>query len=222
MNQSYIYGMNIKSCLFFVFLVFQLKGIAQKDSLTVGKYWEDQLYVALTYNVLKNQPSGISYGFSGGYIKDIPVVKSGKLAIGLGVGYAYDYFKSNLLVNDNEFELNENTSSSTYKFHALEFPVQLRWRSSDEVTYSFWRIYMGLRFSYNLSNKFSYTLDQSINVSNIEALNRIQKGLELSVGYGAFNLFAYYGLSDVFKDAVLDNTAIETSVLKLGLIFYLL
>ena len=209
-----------------IFLKFQL--FAQVDSLKVGdKYWEDQLYLSLTYNILQNQPSGvsandISYGISGGYIKDFPLNKKGSLAIGIGIGYAYDYFKNDLIVTNDSFAINSEASASIYKFHSIVFPLQLRWRSSDAITYSFWRVYLGFRPNYNLFNKFSYDLNGNISNSNIESFNRFQNGLELSIGYDAFNLFIYYGLSDVFNDAFILEEQIQTRVLKLGLIFYLL
>ena len=62
---------------------------AQKDSLRLGdKYLEDQLYVSVSYSQFFNQPnnvigSGFSYGLNTGYIKDISLVRSGKLALGI-------------------------------------------------------------------------------------------------------------------------------------------
>ena len=209
-----------------IFLKFQL--FAQVDSLRVGdKYWEDQLYFSLTYNILQKQPSGvpandISYGISGGYIKDFPINKKGSLAIGIGIGYAYDYFKNDLIVNNDSFAINSEASASVYKFHSIEFPLQLRWRSSDALTYSFWRVYLGFRPNYNLFNRFSYDLNGNVANSNIETFNGLQNGLELSVGYDAFNLFIYYGLSNVFNDAFILEEQIQTRILKLGLVFYLL
>jgi len=74
------------SLFFLVFL--GIKSYAQIDSLnTKGSYWEDQLYFGITYNVLLGQPEGVeasnvSYGFSAGYIKDIPLNKEGTIAFG--------------------------------------------------------------------------------------------------------------------------------------------
>lgn len=214
-----------------IFLLLVTSNIfSQKDSLDVNsKYWEDQLYINITYNIFNNQPEDVStsefsYGLSFGYIKDIPLNKKNTFAFGIGLGYNYDLFTHSLVVNNtNNFTVNEAISSNKLKTHNIEFPLQIRWRTSDAVTYSFWRIYAGVRISYNLANKFSYTLeDEDFNFNNIDNYNRLQTGIELSVGYGAFNLYTYYGLSSVYDNATYNAENIDTSILKLGLIFYLL
>ena len=70
-----------KRTLTFFFLVVITSVFSQKDSISINqKYWEDQLYVNVTYNILNNQPDDIdanevSYGIALGYIKDIPLNK---------------------------------------------------------------------------------------------------------------------------------------------------
>ncbi len=74
----------------------------QKDSLQLGdKYLEDQLYFGVTFNQLVSQPTGVigsgfSYGINAGYIRDFSIVKSGKVAVGLGIGYAFDSLSMDL------------------------------------------------------------------------------------------------------------------------------
>ena len=58
--------------------------------------------------------------------------------------------------------------------------------------------------------------------SNIERFNKIQYGLTLAAGYSTFNFSLYYGLTPLFKSAALGTNPINTKVLKLGLIFYIL
>ena len=215
------------SLLFLMFL--GIKSYAQIDSLnTKGSYWEDQLYFGITYNVLLGQPEGVeasnvSYGFSAGYIKDIPLNKEGTIAFGAGLGYSYDLYTHGLVVDDTSFFLNSEVNSNRFKTSNIEVPLQFRWRTSDAVTYAFWRVYFGVRVSYNFFNRFQYSLSgEDFEFTNLDTFNKFQTGLELSAGYGAFNFYAYYGLSPVFKDAFLDNERIDTKILKVGLIFYLL
>jgi len=198
-----------KELLIYVLLIFSLGMYAQIDSLKIGdSYWEDQLYVNVTYNILVNQPEG---------------VENSQLSYGVGLGYNYDFYNQSLVVQDNIFTVNNEASSNRLNLHNLELPIQIRWRTSDAVTYSFWRVYLGVKVSYNLSNTFSYTLNnEDIRIRNIDSFNRFQTGLELSFGYGAFNFYTYYGLSTLYDDAVLVNETINTKALKLGLIFYLL
>ncbi|MGB1041974.1 MAG: porin family protein [Tenacibaculum sp.] len=205
---------------------------SQKDSLQVGdKYWEDQLYINVSYNILNNQPnelskSGFSFGFSGGYIKDIPFNVKGKTALGVGVGYAFDSFNHSLRVvksNPNAFQVADGITANKLKTHSLEFPIQLRWRTSDVNTYSFWRVYAGVKLSYNLSNTFSYSdVNTVVSLNNIEEYNNWQTGLTLSAGYGTFNFYMYYGLTPILKNAALNGNAIDTKIIKIGLSFYLL
>jgi hypothetical protein len=218
--------------LFFIFTSLSIFG--QKDSLQPGdKYLEDQLYFGVTYNQLFSQPntvvgSGFSYGISTGYIRDISLVKSGRMALGIGIGYAFDSmnhgFKISNQNNSTVIEVDTNNSSSNpFKIHSLEFPIEIRWRTSNANKYKFWRVYSGLKISYNLKNTFEYADNGIVDAfSNIERLNKVQYGLTLSAGYSTFNFTMYYGLTPIFKDVNIGTNGINTKVIKLGLLFYIL
>lgn len=207
-----------------------IKLYGQLDSLRLGdKYWEDQLYLNLSYDILNNQPesvadSGFSYSFSAGYIKDIPINKKGTVAFGVGIGYGFSSYNNTLqVINTRTVQLPNNISSNKIKLHNLEFPLQIRWRKSDAITYAFWRFYGGVKFSYNLSNKFSYNKSgEATEFNNVDLFNNFQSGLEFSGGYGAFNLYFYYGLNSIYKNTLLNSEEVNTRVVKFGLIFYLL
>jgi len=206
---------------------------AQKDSLQLGdRYAEDQLYFLISYNQLYDQPSqvggsGFSYGLSAGYIKDIPLNKQGSFAVGLGVGYNYDSFNHGLKVtevnNEVTFEVDNNLQTNRLLVHNLEFPLEIRWRDSDATKYSFWRIYAGIKASYNLSNRFRFNDGtQSRSFNNVSRFNDWQYGLTLSVGYNALTAHLYYGLTPILQDSSLGTTDISTKIIRIGLIFYLL
>jgi hypothetical protein len=207
---------------------------AQKDSLRVGdKYLEDQLYFSISYSQLFNQPnevigSGFSYGFNTGYIKDISLVKSGRLALGIGIGYAFDSFNHGYKITkqNNNIVIDVDPSivaTSGFKLHSLEFPFEIRWRTSNANKYKFWRVYSGFKISYNLKNTLEYTANNILNeYNNIERFNKIQYGLTLAAGYSSFNFSLYYGLSPLFKSSTLGTNPIDTKVLKLGMTFYIL
>ncbi len=214
--------------LYISFLFFSLSLFAQKDSLQLGDcYLEDQIYASVTYNQLFNQPknvgpSGFSYGISVGYIKDLPLNKRGNWAMGIGLGYNYDKFNHLLNVGYLTDIGNHTLSSNKIALYNIEIPIQLRWRTSDAVTYSFWRIYAGLRLSYNIYNSFQFEINnKSFEKSNIDTYNKFQTGLELSAGYGKINFFMYYGLMPMY-DASIDDKKIDTKIAKFGMIFYLL
>ncbi len=214
--------------ILFLFLL-SISVYSQKDSLKIKtSYWEDQLYVNLTYNILSDQPDGVnaskvSYGVGFGYIKDIPLNKGNTFALGIGLGYNYDFYNQSLIINEGVFTTNTDATSKKLKTYNLEFPIQLRWRTSDAISYSFWRVYFGAKVVYNLNNKLTFSLDgQEFEYKQIDSYNRLQTGLELSVGYGTFSFYTYYGLSPMFKDENFDAQTLDTKVLKLGVIFYLL
>ena len=215
-------------------MLITLNLFAQKDSLQLGDaYLEDQLYFGVTYNQLVNQPdvvigSGFSYGFSAGYVRDISLVKSGKLALGIGIGYAYDSFNHGYMVttqnNNIVLEINPAvTTSNDLNLHAIEFPFEIRWRTSDANKYKFWRIYTGFKLSYNFKNTINFTSNSVLNsYSNIDRLNKVQYGVTMSAGYSTFNFNLYYGLTPLFNDASLGTSTIDTKQIKLGILFYIL
>jgi hypothetical protein len=222
-----------KQLLFFLFICVSSFSLAQKDSLELGnKYAEDQLYFLISYNELFNQPSqvkgsGFSYGLSAGYIKDITLNKQGTVAVGLGIGYNFDSFNHGLKVtevnNAVTFEVDNTLTSNRLTIHSLEFPFEIRWRNSDAIKYSFWRIYAGIKASCNLGNTFQFNDGtDSFSFRNVSRFNDWQYGLTLSVGYNQLTAHMYYGLNPILKDSSIGTTDISTKIVRIGLIFYFL
>lgn len=224
----------MKHIITFLFILYALNGFGQKDSLQLGDtYLEDQIYFGVTYNQLSSQPSqvirsGFSYGINAGYIRDISLIKSGKIALGLGIGYSFDSLKHGYKVStvNSDVILEVDPSIQTtnaFNIHAIEFPFEFRWRTSSVNKYKFWRVYTGIKFSYNLSNSIEFT-DNSLvsSFKNLERFNKLQYGLTLSAGYSTFNFNFYYGLTPIFKDAILGTKSIQTKIIKIGILFYIL
>jgi len=220
----------MKNTLFFLSFIFTLSLFAQKDSLQLGdKYLEDQLYFGVSFNQLFDQPetvsgSGFSYGFNTGYIRDISLVKSGKIALGIGIGYGFDSFNHGykVLKQGNSVVISVDSNIITrnrLKLHSLEFPFEFRWRTSDANKYKFWRVYAGFKVTYNLKNSIEYSSNL---FTDIERLNKVQYGLTLATGYSTFNFSLYYGLTPLFNEDVLGTSSIDTKQIKLGILFYLL
>lgn len=206
---------------------------AQRDSIPLGtSYKEDQFYLGISYNRLNNQPvgvsgSGFSYGFALGGIKDISISKQGNWALGIGLGYAFESFNHGLQITSangvDQFSTDNVLDSNTMSLHALEMPLEIRWRNSNAQKYKFWRVYPGFKLSYNIRNSFSSVSNGiSAKAKNIDSFRNFQYGPSLSVGYDAVNLHVYYALTPLFENATLQGQTIDTRILQIGLIIYIL
>lgn len=223
-----------KTLITLFLLIISVNIFSQKDSLSLGdSYADDQIYASISLSQFINQPtvitkSGFSYAFSTGFIKDIILNKQGSFSVAAGFGYGFDLFNHKLKVeelnNVTIFSADNAISANVFKSHNLEFPLEIRWRTSTANKYNFWRVYTGIKFMYNLANNFQF---EDINgnllkYKNVSAYNKLQYGLTISAGYDKFNINLFYGLSNVFKDATINGEVINTKILKFGLIFYLL
>ncbi|MEE9406757.1 MAG: porin family protein [Polaribacter sp.] len=218
--------------LFLFFIT--LNTFSQKETLELGdRYADDQIYASVSFAQFTDQPSLIikssfSYGISAGFMKDFILNKQGSFSIAGGIGYGFDLFNHKLKVeelnNVTTFSSDATISANIFKSHNIEFPLEIRWRTSTANRYSFWRVYTGIKFMYNLSNKFQFEDNNgnAFQYSNITEYNKLQYGLTISAGYDEFNINIFYGLTSIFKDAALNAESINTKILKFGLIFYIL
>lgn len=195
-------------------------------------YLEDQIYLSTAYSFPLRSPSqfsqaGFSGEFSGGFIKDIPVSKQRNIAFGIGVGYAYNVYNSNLKLSTvggkTQFSIADIYTKNRLHTHLIEFPLEFRWRNSTPTRYSFMRVYGGVKLSYLLHSKSNFVDNtSSIAIKNISEIQKFQYGIHLAIGYGTWNLYTYYELQPLFKNAVLSNKKLTLSRLTVGLKFYLL
>ena len=101
--------------LFIVLMFLPLISFGQEQLNNVDSsfYREDQIYLGTSFMLLnsnqeKFKSQGISKHFQLGFIRDIPLISSGKLAIGVGLGYSFQDYNSNLV------RFNINNESSIY------------------------------------------------------------------------------------------------------------
>ncbi|PWA10295.1 porin family protein [Flavobacterium laiguense] len=227
----------------FLFLSF-FKGFSQGNEFSIDTlhikidslYREDQFYSGVIYNSLLNQPADfsqnkISFGFSLGFLRDMPVNKSRTVAIAPGIGFAYNNYIQNLSItgtNQNPIYaiIPSKVNYDRNKFEQLlvEMPIEFRWRTSTPEIYKFWRIYGGFKLSYLLMDKSVYEDDQTkVKIKNNKDFNDLLYGAYISTGYNTINLYAYYGLNSLFKStAKINNETIELQTLSIGLQFYIL
>lgn len=207
----------------------------ESDSISISideKYLEDQIYVAFTYNVLANKPSGInqnglSGGFGLGFIKDLPFNKERNFGVGIGVGYSLNIYIQNLKITKTNgvvnFEKAQNYFVNKITKQSIDVPFEIRWRTSDPVTYKFWRVYAGMTFSYvfDLSTKFRDE-NGTLRTTNIDEVEQFQYGIKFAAGRGTWNLYVYYALSNMFSNATYNQEPVDMYDVNIGLKFYIM
>ena len=216
---------------------FTISITAQDDTTSSNKgyYLEDQLYIGASYNLLRNKPNdvslrGVSNSFFTGYIRDIPLNEQRSFGLGIGLGYARDRYFHNMKISvqnnqvvAEDFQDLEEYNSNELLFHKLELPFQIRWRKSTIDKYKFFRIYTGVKFSYVLYSKSQFNLNGFQKYRYLDAVNKFQYGLSLSIGQGTWNAFVYYGLNSIFKEVKYNNAdPLNLKSIKLGVIFYIM
>ena len=224
----------MRTILYIIFFYVGIANIFAQDSLLVGrKYFEDQLYVGITYNILNHKPldlqqRGISNGLNTGFIKDFPLNKKGTFAFGIGLGYSYNKFSQNLKIQNQtpEFVLVENEyETNKFELHAIEIPVEIRvFRSSSPTITKFLRIYLGGKVSYIFQSKSKYTSsNENLKITPLPYINKWQYGPYLAIGWGPWNLYTYYDLDSIFVNAPQTETINPNQLksIKIGLQFYI-
>ncbi|MFL2666113.1 MAG: porin family protein [Flavobacteriaceae bacterium] len=220
--------------LIYIFL-FSILSYSQIDEVD-DKYREDQIYFGVFYNSLINSPTDFNQNkFSSsinlGFIRDIPLNKSRNFGIGLGLGYSNSSFHNNLKFSNINNELDvkivsdlDSFTKNKWVLNELEFPFEIRWRTSTPENYKFWRIYFGLKTSYIISSKVKY--ESSSNNQTIRNLpfNNFQSGFTFNAGNNTWNLGVYLGLQPLFDKEFTKNHINIKNIkqFKVGLIFYIL
>ena len=199
------------------------------------KYLEDQFYAGFAYNFLLNKPEvvvqqSLSYNLQFGFIKDLPLNKKRNFGLGLGFGYATNSYFTNLVTTDLETGIgyrlplaDEGVDRSKLSTHAIEFPFEIRWRTSNPVDYRFWRVYTGFKTEYLFSRRAKVvTSSDTFSFSNPN-IEQWQFGWMLSFGYNTWNIHFYWALSDLLdQNAIFEGTRLEIRPIRIGVIFYIL
>ena len=199
-------------------------------------YREDQFYVGFTYNLLLDTPKGVSQnkfsaGFTGGFLRDMPLNKKRTVALATGLGITYNKYFQTLVVSslDNvaKYEIiARGTQYDKNKFEEIliDLPLQFRWRNSTAESHKFWRIYAGFKLSYVALGRSKYVdSGYDITVTDNADLNKLRVGAFLVWGYNTWNFYGYYGLTPIYKSsAQLNNQSVGMNALHVGLMFYIL
>lgn len=198
-------------------------------------YREDQFYLGITYNLLKNTPTGFSNdkfstGFSAGFLRDMPLNKNRNLAIAPGLGLTFNNYSQNIGITTSNGSpvytvLTDATTYSNNKFSQLllDLPLEFRWRGSTFENHNFFRIHAGVKLSYLLYDRSVYrgNLGDTVITGNAD-FNKVLYGVYAAAGYGGVNLYIHYGLNPIFNTAQIAGTKVDMKSLNIGLLFYIL
>jgi len=201
-------------------------------------YLEDQVYFGISYIALRNLPepftqNGFSNSVKFGYIRDIPINKRRNMALGLGLGMAWDTYYQNLRISIDEtngnlqFQVLTNTDdfrNNSFTLKKIEIPFEIRIRGSNATRYKFWRLYTGITFSYIYGTQSEYVTNLvDVIFKDIKIIRPWQSGLNFSAGYGAWNFNFYYGISNIINDnVVVQNKKFKMKDTRFGIVFYFL
>ena len=214
----------------FFFLTVNTTFSQEKDK---DLYREDQIYINFYYNSLKNgieefKENKFSSSINFGFIRDIPLNKSGKFALGIGLGLGFNSYNNNLKINqinnnlnseflENQIEYDKNKFLSS----EIQIPLEIRLRNSSINTYKFWRFYAGIKYSRLLSSKYKFDSENfKYHIDDIQ-LNPDKLGLTLNIGFNTWNIGLYKAITPFF-DKKNNNLSSDLEEFKVGLIFYIL
>lgn len=224
--------------VFFITFFVAAQNVENDFDAVDSLYREDQFYFNFTYNNLRNTPDGFkqnkfSPGIAVGFLRDMPINKTRTWSIAAGLGYSLAVYNQNLVIENiggtntygiiggNDFS---GYSKDKFSLHFVDLPIEIRWRNSTPESHKFWRVYSGLKMSYLFYDQYKLVSSTAtIRGSNNKDLNKFHYGVYLAVGYNTWNIYAYYGLNQIFKSsAKVDGESIELGAMNFGLMFYIL
>ena len=168
---------------------------------------------------------GLPRHFQFGIIRDMPLIKSGKLSTGLGLGISFERFTTNLIRSASglySLDLNNNIYNPlSISVKSFEIPISIRWRNSSDRDFAFWRVYGGIKVNWNYRIKAK----QNSNFLTIgEELKKFGTSAYLSFGYNTWNFYLSSPIVSTFDsiNSNQNNPLIKILPLKVGLIFFIL
>ncbi len=173
-------------------------------------------------------------------MQDMPLGRTNfSVAAGLGFTGHNLYSDNRYLYNpaNDSFDFHPIADSHDYdknkiSLNYIDIPVQIRYRSRELP--STFRFYAGMRAGLLINAHTKYTgkeyfhahpngssnddkevTERAVKIKEhkLDNINRYSIGLTATIGYGMFNIFAYYPLTDVFKD----NNAADMRPVSLGI-----
>lgn len=216
----------MRKLLLFLFLGSLLQAVSQQEK---PSFREDQIYLSIAYPYFSDAPNELiqnklSYSFSFGFVRDMPINEKRTFAVGLGLGW-----DMSTVFNNMQFETSNNSISATaiqgsyqknvFSMQSLAVPFELRWRSATETKHAFWRIHSGLSLHVPLRLRASFTSIEGVqtntNLPHHETLLR----WNVHFGFNTWNISIAHDLQS-WATSALVNSSFDIKFTKIGLIFY--
>ena len=202
--------------------------IAQEEAPT---FREDQIYLSIAYPYFSDAPNTLiqnklSYAFSFGFVRDMPINKQRSLAVGIGLGY-----DQATIYNNNLFTYAGNNISATVieggyqqnylRMQSLAVPLELRWRNATETKHAFWRIHTGVSVHFPMQFKsYNKTSTGLINTTKLASKGTILRW-NVHFGFNTWNISIAHDMQPWATFGAL-NRGFDMNFTKIGLIFYIL
>ena len=193
--------------------------MADRSKKTLNKR-TDQIVVNLNFeNWIHNQNNGFktqwySRGLDVCFMYDL-VIKKSFVSFAPGIGFStHNVYHNSLMVEDStglKFQPIDNFSETFKKskitINYLEIPLELRFRTKPLAADMRFKVAVGFKFglrvdAYTKTKRNDLSVDGSYRKyveKGYKDFNLVRMGPTLRIGYGPFNLCAFYNVLNVFK-----------------------
>jgi hypothetical protein len=213
-----------------IFFIFLYSGSAfcsiKTDSTDSDRFKKDQakawnrFLLDIGFNQLENIPAPLelnawrSKGVNLYYYHRLKLIKNNlTLNPGFGLGLDNYSFSNDVLVGTSSNGIfqylidslrNRNILKTKLSTNYLDFPLELRFKSSDNDRIAF-RVAIGAKIGvlFNAHSKIKYVEDGFARKSKTRddfGLNQFRYGIIGRIGFSYFNMFGYYSLSKLFEN----------------------
>ena len=192
---------------------------------------EDQIYLSIAYPYFSDAPNTLiqnklSYAFSIGFIRDIPINSQRTLAVGVGLGFDQATLNNNTLFTQTGNKIDALVIEEGYKqnylrMQSLTVPLELRWRNATETKHAFWRIHTGVSVHFPMQLKSqAKTRTGQVYTTKLPYEGSVLRW-NVHFGFNTWNISIAHDMQPwaTFKAS---NKEFNMKFTKIGLIFYIL
>ncbi|MGB1247665.1 MAG: outer membrane beta-barrel protein [Chitinophagales bacterium] len=224
-------------CMVF-FLALQINAQEHHDYPEPTEYpntSKDKFMVSLSFdNLFHKETNGFttrwhSRGIGLHFMYDIPINNS-KVSIAPGIGFSHSSYYHNSFIGEDstgtfftpiaDFKDNDDFKRHKLTTNFIEIPLELRIRSNPDNKGNIWKVAFGFKAGLKLvaTSKETRKIDgyfRKIKTKNYHDINLLRAGPTFRIGYGSFNLHAFYSVTNLFKK----NKGPEMTPFSVGITF---